>query len=348
MTTDFETAGGWPAILGALQAGHDLTAAQTKAVLAEVLAGRAEDSQIAAFIVAIRMKGETVEELTGMVEAMHAEATPLSVAPDAIDIVGMGGAPSRRRAALNVSTMACFVAAAAGATVLKHGNRKASSTSGSFDFLEALGAQFEFGADHLQKVVAETGVGFAFAKLYHPSMRHVGPVRVQLGVPTVFNALGPLANPARVTRQVVGVADADLGERMLGVLAATGSEFSWIVTGDGQLDELSTTGPTVVHQLDHGQISRFTIDPQDHGIAPPADGALDGGDAAANTAIFDRMLAGETGAARDIVVLNAAAGLVVAGVATDIGDGITRAGAALDSGEARATVDAHVQATAAG
>lgn len=345
MTTEFETAGGWATILGTLQAGNDLTSAQTQMVLAEMLAGRAADSQIAAFIVAIRMKGETIEELTGMVEAMQAEATRLTVAPDAIDIVGMGGAPSRRRAALNVSTMACFVAAAAGATVLKHGNRRASSTSGSFDFLEALGAQFEFDAEHLQRVVAETNVGFAFARLYHPSMRHVGPVRAQLGIPTVFNALGPLANPARVTRQVVGVANAELGERMAGVLHATGSTFSWVVTGDGQLDELSTSGPTTVHELDNGAIRTFTIDPQAHGIAPPADGALDGGDAAANVAIFDRLLGGETGAIRDIVALNAAAGLVVAGVATDIADGLERAAAAIDSGAARATTDAHVGAT---
>ena len=348
MTTDFETNGGWPTILGALQAGENLTAAQTQDVLAEILAGRAEDSQIAAFIVAIRMKGETVEELTGMAEAMHAAATPLRVAPDAIDIVGMGGAPRRRRAALNVSTMASFVAAAAGATVLKHGNRKASSTSGSFDFLEALGASFEFDAAHLQAVVEQTRVGFAFARLYHPSMRHAGPVRVQLGIPTVFNALGPLANPARVTRQLVGVANAELGSRMLGVLAATGSEFSWVVTGDGQLDELSTTGPSVVHQLDNGAITEFTIDPREHGIPQPADGDLDGGDAQANRAIFDRMLAGEPSAARDIVVLNAAGGLVVAGVASDLDDGLARAREAIDSGAARTTVDAHVAATNAG
>ena len=345
MTTPFEAAGGWPGILGTLQAGDDLTAEQTESIFADVLAGNATDAQIAAFIVSLRSKGETVEELTGMVRAMKAAGTPLSVPANAIDIVGMGGSPSRRKAALNVSTMASFVAAGAGAVICKHGNRKASSTSGSFDLLEELGAAFEFDANHLSTVVRETGVGFAFAKLYHPSMRHVGSVRLELGIPTVFNALGPLANPAWVTRQVVGVAEDELADRMIAVLAATGSEFAWVVTGPGHLDELSTTGPSSIRQLSDGEITTFSVDPADHGIAPPAEGALDGGDAAANKAIFERLLAGETGAVRDIVALNAAAGLVVAGVATDLGDGMQRAAESIGSGAAQATLTAHVQAS---
>ena len=170
--------------------------------MAVALAGEATDAQIAAFIMGIRHKGETTEELTGMVEAMYDAATPLTAPEGAIDIVGMGGSSSRREAALNISTMACFVAAAAGATVCKHGNRKASSTSGSFDLLETLGAKFDLSPERLEQVMRETGVGFAFARNFHPAMRYVGPVRAQLGIPTVFNVLGPLANPARVKRQV--------------------------------------------------------------------------------------------------------------------------------------------------
>ncbi len=349
--TNAETAtltelGGWPSVLGALQAGEDLDAQRTEAVLAAILDGQATDAQIAAFIVGIRQKGETVDELVGLVRAMHGAATPLTMPSDAIDIVGMGGAPSRRRAALNVSTMACFVAGAAGATVCKHGNRKASSTSGSFDLLEALGVGFELDAAALEAAVAEAGVGFAFARIFHPAMRHVGPVRMELGIPTVFNALGPLAHPARLARQVVGVADDRLADRMIAVLKETGSEHAWVVTGEGPLDELSIDGPTVVRSLRSGEITTFEVDPQSLGIAPPAPGALDGGDATQNKAILDRLVAGEeTGPIHDIVCLNAAAGLVVAGIADDLTDGFARAADAVASGAAATTLQRVVAAT---
>lgn len=341
--TTIDDAGGWPAILGALTAGRDLPADQTRAVLDTILAGDATDAQIAAYIVALRQKGETVEELTGMVGSMHAAATSLSMPADTIDIVGMGGAPSRRRAALNISTMAAFVAAAAGAKVCKHGNLKASSTSGSFDLLGALGIPADIEPAKLERMVAEVGVGFAFARSYHPAMRHVGPVRMQLGIPTVFNALGPLSHPARLRRQVVGVADASLAEKMIAVLAATGSERAWVVTGDGPLDELSTSGPSTVHELRDGSLSTFVVDPNDLGMTAPAPGTLDGGDAEANRAILERIVAGETGSARDIVVLNSAAGLVVAGVADDLAHGVARAADAIDSGAAAATLRAAVE-----
>ena len=342
--TTIDEVGGWPEILGELTHGRDLSSTQTQIVLDTILAGEATDAQIAAFIVALRQKGETVEELSGMVRSMHAAATPLSMPPNTIDIVGMGGAPSRRRAALNVSTMAAFVAAAAGAKVCKHGNLKASSTSGSFDLLGALGLPAEIQPRTLEHMVDEIGVGFAFARTYHPAMRHVGPVRMQLGIPTVFNALGPLSHPARLRRQVVGVADGRLAEKMIAVLAATGSERAWVVTGDGPLDELSTTGPTTVQALADGDITSFVVEPGELGIAPPVEGALDGGDAEANRAIFERILAGEPSAARDIVVLNAAAGLVVAEVAVDLAEGVERASAAIDSGAAAGTLDALVAA----
>jgi len=345
MTDVFDSLGGWPAILGTLQRNDDLTAAHTEAVLGTILSGEATDAQIAGFIVALRQKGETTDELTGLVRAMHDAATPLHMPERTIDIVGMGGAPSRRKAALNVSTMACFVAAAAGAIVCKHGNRKASSTSGSFDLLEALGVNFDVSPDKLEAVVAETGMGFAFARTYHPAMRHVGPVRMQLGIPTVFNALGPLSHPARLTRQVVGVADDSLADRIVEVLQATGSTDAWVVTGDGPLDELSTTGPSAVRQLKNGEITMLTIDPASYGLEAPAEGALDGGDAEANLEIMKRLFGGERGAARDIVLLNTAAALVVSEVATDIADGLERAGEAVDSGAAAQKMHEHVNAT---
>ena len=341
-----DDAGGWPTILGELAAGHDLSGDQTEAVLASVLAGEATDAQIAAYIVALRQKGETVDELAGMVRSMHAAATPLSMPEGTIDIVGMGGAPSRRRAALNVSTMASIVAAAAGAKVCKHGNVKASSTSGSFDLLAALGIPAEIEPATLERLVAEVGIGFAFARVYHPAMRHVGAVRMELGIPTVFNALGPLSHPARLTRQVVGVADDALADKMIAVLAATGSERAWVVTGHGPLDELSTTGPTTIRELRDGHIVSFVVEPGDFGLAVPDPEELDGGDAEVNRMILDRILAGEPGAPRDIVALNAAAGLVVADVAGDLADGVERAAAAIDSGAAARTLDALIAAAA--
>ena len=278
-----------------------------------------------------------------MVRSMHAAATPLTMPPGTIDIVGMGGAPSRRRAALNISTMAAFVAAAAGATVCKHGNLRASSTSGSFDLLDALGIPADIDPPKLERMVSEVGVGFAFARAYHPAMRHVGPVRMQLGIPTVFNALGPLSHPARLRRQVVGVADAELAEKMIAVLKATGSERAWVVTGDGPLDELATSGPTTVHELRDGSLTTFVVSPGDLGLSAPSPGALDGGDAGANRAILERVVAGEAGPIRDIVVLNAAAGLVVAGVVDELAVGVARAGEAIDSGAAEATLRTAVE-----
>lgn len=347
MPSSLDDFGGWSGILGALQRNDDLSADQTEAVLASILSGDATDAQIAGFIIALRQKGETTDELAGLVRAMHAAATPLHVPDEAIDIVGMGGAPSRRSAALNVSTMACFVASAAGAIVCKHGNRKASSTSGSFDLLEAAGVNFDVSPGHLERLVNTTGLGFAFARTFHPAMRHVGPVRAQLGIPTVFNTLGPLSHPGRVTRQVVGVADDSAADRIVDVLRATGSVRSWVVTGHGPLDELSTTGPTTVRQLLDGEIATFTIDPAALGLQPPTDGQLDGGDAQANTEIMKRLFGGEKGPIHDIVVLNSGAGLVVAGVATDMAHGLELASEAIANGAAAAKFDEHVAAAAA-
>ncbi len=342
MTTSLDELGGWPAIFVALTTGEDLPGETAEAVLNTILAGEATDGQIGGFIMGLRTKGESADEISGMVQAMRAAATPLNIDSAAIDIVGMGGAPSRRKAALNVSTMACFVASAAGAVVCKHGNRKASSTSGSFDLLEALGIHFELTPEQLAGVVGETGLGFAFAKTYHPAMRHAGPVRSQLGVRSVFNILGPLSHPARLKRQVIGVADSALAESMIDVLAATGSVHSWVVSGHGSLDEISLDGPTSVHALQNGEKRIFTIDPADYGLAKPAEGALDGGDAHANAAILHRLLDGETGPVRDIVILNAAAGIVVSGLADDVEAALELANNAIDSGAAKQKLEAHL------
>lgn len=330
--------GGWPGILGTLADGKDLTADAARAVLGTVLAGEATDAQIAAFIVGLRIKGETVEELTGLQGAMIDAATPLSVPEGTIDIVGVGGAPSRRAHALNVSTMAAFVAAGAGATVCKHGNRKASSTSGSFDLLEQLGIDVDVVPEALEAQVRDHGIGFAFARTFHPAMRHVGPVRAELGIPTVFNILGPLSHPGRLTRQVIGAADWSIADRMIRVLKETGSQRSLVVHGEGGLDELTTTGPSRMLSLDGGEITEIAVDAGDLGLAPATREDLVGGDAAANAEIARRVFAGEPGPKRDIVVLNAAAGLLAAGVVAGLGAGIEAAAKAIDDGRAAAKV----------
>ncbi|MCH7790407.1 MAG: anthranilate phosphoribosyltransferase [Acidobacteria bacterium] len=332
--------GGWPAILSTLIDGNDLDEATATAVLGAILDGAATDAQIAAFIVAIRQKGETVGELTGLVRAMLAAAEPLTLPENTIDIVGTGGAASRQAHALNVSTFAAFVAAGAGATVCKHGNRKASSTSGSFDVLEALGVNIEVTPTQLEATVSEIGLGFAFARTFHPAMRHVGPVRAELGIKTAFNVLGPLSHPGRLRRQVVGIADAAMAERMIGVLAATGSVHAMVVTGHGPLDELSTAGPSTIVQLRDGVITTQEVDPVALGLALVDAGLLAGGDAAANAEIAEAIFAGEDRPAREIVALNAAAGLVVAGVSDSLADGLSKAFESLDSGAAAAKLEA--------
>lgn len=341
-----EDIGGWRGVLGELSSGRDLPAATTRAVLGTILAGEATPAQIASFIFGLRLKGETVDELVGLRQGMIDNAVPLSVPNDAIDIVGVGGAAARRVAALNVSTMASFVAAAAGAVVCKHGNRKASSTSGSFDLLEALGVNVDISPAQLEDCVGSTGLGFAYARTFHPSMRHVAAVRTELAIPTVFNVLGPLANPGQVTRHLIGVADPNLRPLMAEVLMASGSERVIMVTGHEELDEVSVTGPTEVTDGNNGVVAEWQIDVADLGIARAQPDDLRGGDAAENHRIFTEILAGEeTGARRDMIVVNAAAGLVAGGQAADMAVGVELASAALASGAARAKVDDVVAAT---
>ena len=332
--------GGWPGLLTRLTNGEDLSRDEAQAALGTILDGDATSAQIAAFIVALRQKGESVDELSGLVQAMWAAAAPLELPTGVIDIVGAGGSPSRRRSALNVSTMASFVAASAGATVCKHGNRKASSTSGSFDLLELLGVNIEVDPAGLERCVAEAGIGFAFARTFHPAMRFAGPVRAELGMPTVFNILGPLSHPGRVQRQVIGISDPAVGDKMIRVLQNNGSTHAMVVSGDAALDEFSLTGPTRVLQLLDGSVTEYVVEPADVGLTNAAADDLRGGNAAANAAIARAIFAGdESGPRRDIVVLNAAAGLVVAGVAADLSAGVAAASEALSSGAAKATLD---------
>lgn len=340
---NLEALGGWPAVLRPLSEGLHLTGDQTHAALSEILAGNATDAQIAGFIVALRIKGETVDEVSGMVEAMVEASEPLDIDRSAIDIVGTGGSPTRRIHALNVSTMASLVAAGAGVKVCKHGNRKASSTSGSFDLLAELGVNIDVDGATVSRCVDEAGAGFVFAKAFHPAMRYAGPVRAELGIPTVLNLLGPLSHPGGVTRQVIGVGDPRMVDLMAGVVAAQGAERAMVVHGSDGLDEITLTGPTSIHQIEDGSISVWQLDPGEYGLRVTAAEELRGGDPATNAAIARRVLGGDSGPLRDIVVLNAAAGLWVGGAVDSIADGIVAAAAAIDDGRAAATLERVVE-----
>ncbi|MDH3678447.1 MAG: anthranilate phosphoribosyltransferase [Acidimicrobiia bacterium] len=339
--------GGWPALLGAICDGRDLGRDEAAAAMVDILSDSASPAQIAGLIVGLRIKGESVEEMTGLALAMLEAAEQLELPDRTVDIVGTGGSRHRRIHALNVSTMASIVAASAGATVCKHGNRRVSSTSGAFDFLETIGVGIELSAGEVERCVERIGIGFAFARSFHPAMRFAGPVRAELGIPTVFNILGPLAHPGRVTRQVVGTASEDLAARMAPVLKNLGSELSWVVTGDGGLDELSVTGPSVVFEVTADGIDRYEVTPEAVGLGVVADAvALSGGTPEQNAQIFADIIDGsETGARRDIVVLNAAAGLVVGGVAADLSEGVEAARAAIDDGRTTKKLDDLVAAT---
>lgn len=335
--------GGWPTVLGILVEGEHLHRDQATVALRSVLAGEATPAQLAALIVALRINGETVDEVAGLVDAMCEVAEPLELPEGTIDIVGTGGSPQGRVRALNVSTMAAIVAAAAGASVCKHGNRKASSTCGSFDLLEELGVRIDLDGRGVARCVAEVGVGFCFARSFHPAMRHAGPVRAELGVPTVFNVLGPLSHPGRVRRQVVGVGDPRLLDLVAGVLAERGAEHALVVHGPGALDELGLDGPSATREIRDGVVvGAEPIDPQALGLAVTATADLPGGDEKVNAAITTDVFAGERGAARDIVALNAAAGLYVAGIASSVAEGLEAALAAIDSGASAKTLDALV------
>jgi anthranilate phosphoribosyltransferase len=342
---NLEELGGWPQVLRTLLAGEDLFSDLAEAAFVEILEGRATPAQIAAFAVGLRAKGETIQELGGMLDAMLrlADHVTLPDGVNAVDTCGTGGSQHRRLACFNVSTLAAFVIAGAGGTVCKHGGRAATATSSSGDLLDGLGVVIDLGPEGVARCVAEAGFGFCFAPRYHPAMRHAAPVRKELGVPTLFNVIGPLSNPASVKRQVLGISDSKLATKMIGVLEARGAERALVVHGDDGLDELTTTTTSIVYELRDGAIRTWTVDPSDLGITAPNPSALEGGDAARNVELAHAVLGGEQGPHRDIVALNAAAGLIAAGVVDDIAAGYEAAQAAIDSGAAAKKLE-HVAA----
>ncbi len=348
MDDRFGAMGGWPGVITSLQRGRSLSEDEIAAVLDQILAGAATPVQTAGFLVALGAKGESVAEMAGMVRSMLAHAEPIELAPGAVDVVGTGG---DRLGSINVSTLSALVAAGAGLRVCKHGNRAASGSVGTADVLEALGVDVELGGEGVARCVAEAGMGFCFAQRFHPCLRFVGPVRAELGIPTVFNFLGPLAHPARVRRQLVGVNTPAMADRMASVLGTNGSERAWVVYADDGLDELSVTAPSTVTELEGTGDGRFEVhewrvDPADLGFAPAALADLRGGDAAFNADVIRRVLDGEHGARRDIGVLNAAAALVIGGRAPDLAVGVAHASAAIDSGAAARVLDALVAVSA--
>ena len=339
--------GGWPGVLRRLMARVDLTADEAGIVLGEILAGEATPAQVAAYVVALRMKGETVDELAGMVDAMlaAAEIVPLPAGLDPVDTCGTGGSPTRRVAAFNVSTIAGFVVAGAGGRVCKHGGRAATATSSSADVLEALGVTIELGPDGIVRCLQEAGMAFCFAPRFHPAMRHAGPTRRELGVSTVFNFLGPLSNPARVRRQVLGVSDPAMAEKVAGVLLARGAERALVVHGHDGLDELTTLTTSAVIEVRDGALRRYTVDPVELGVHHTDPAAVRGGDVGVNVDLTRRVLDGERIGHRDLVLLNAAAGLIAAGVVDDLAEGIAASAAAIDDGRAAGVLEALVAAS---
>ncbi len=335
----------WAPVLAQLMAGEDLDGEVARAAMDEIMGGRATPAQMAAFIVGLRTKGETVAEITGLVQGMRAAMVTVDVGEPVVDTAGTGG---DRSGTFNISTTAALIAAGAGAKVAKHGNRAASSQSGSADVLEALGLELDLPPEATAAMVRDLGFGFFFAPRYHPAMRHAGPVRKELGVPTVFNFLGPLCNPAGATRQALGVSDPRMAERMVGVLDRLGSEYAFVYYGEDGLDELTTTGPSYIYRLRDGEITHAEFTPEDFGVARATAADLAGGDADHNAAITRAVLAGESGPQRDISLVNAAPAIVAAGLADGFVEGVGVAAEAVDSGAAAAVLAAAVAASHAG
>ncbi|MEU4452327.1 anthranilate phosphoribosyltransferase [Nocardioides sp. NPDC023903] len=336
----------WPEVLTTLVARQSLSAHQAAWAMGEILSGEATPAQVAAFAVALRAKGETVDELAGVADGMLAKANPIFVPGRVLDIVGTGG---DRSFSVNISTMSAIVAAGAGAKIVKHGNRSASSKSGSADVLEALGIRLDLDVSRVGEVAEEAGITFLFAAAFHPAMRHAAAARREIGIATVFNLLGPLTNPARPASSAIGCADASAAPVMAGVFARRGVD-AWVFRGDDGLDELTTTTTSRVWMVSQGVVTEATVEPLDHGIGRATAEDLRGDDAAYNAAVVRRLLAGEKGAVRDAVVLNAGAALAVhdagsGSVDERLAGGIARAADAIDSGAAQAVLDRWVAAT---
>jgi anthranilate phosphoribosyltransferase len=337
----------WPELLGGLVRRIDQPPEAMAWAMRQILGGSATSAQMAAFAVALRSKGETVAELTSLVEVMLEFATPITVPGPAVDVVGSGG---DRMNTVNISTMAAIVAAAAGATVVKHGNRAASSACGAADVLEALGLVLDLSPESQQQVVQQVGIGFLFAPHYHPGLRHAGPTRRELGIPTTFNFLGPLANPAQPIASAVGVADPRMAELMAGVFAARGHQGLVMHGGDG-LDELTTTTTSTVWIYADGQVTRTELDPLDLDLPRASLAELAGSDPLSNAQVVREVLAGTSGPVRDIVLLNAAAALVAEakpspdGLLPGFTGALVRARTAVDNGAAQAKLTEWVAAS---
>ncbi|MFF2023632.1 anthranilate phosphoribosyltransferase [Streptomyces sp. NPDC058171] len=336
----------WPQVLNALLSGEDQGADATAWAMDRIMRGEATDAQIAGFAVALRAKGETVEEITGLVRAMYEHARTIEVPGPSVDIVGTGGDGART---VNISTMSAIVVAGTGAKVVKHGNRAASSASGASDVLEKLGVNLELTPQRVAEVAEEAGITFCFAVKFHPALRHVGAARKELGIRTVFNFLGPLTNPARVAAQATGVADARMAPVVAGVLAERGSS-ALVFRGDDGLDELTTTATSRVWVVRGGAVAEQPFDPRDVGIDLVPVEALRGADSSYNADVARRLLAGEAGPVRDAVLLNSAAALVAlapgdAPLADQLRAGMARAAESIDSGAAHRALDRWVAAS---
>jgi anthranilate phosphoribosyltransferase len=331
-----------PALDALVNQGRDLTAEEAAAAMATVMQGEATPAQIGAFVTALRLKGETPEEIAGLAAEMRRHSLKVDCSTPVIDTCGTGGDLS---GTFNASTAAAFVAAAAGAKVAKHGNVAASSKSGSADVLAALGATVVLTPEQVARCVDEVGFGFMHAQAYHPAMRHVAGPRRELGFRTVFNILGPLTNPAGAQAQLLGAPSAVVAEKLAKVLALLGTRRALVVHGEDGLDELSLGGGTLVWDLDGGEVRHYRVTPEDAGLTPAPRAAVRGGEPAANAEAMRRIFTGQEGPVRDFVLLNAAGALIVAGLADDLAGGVRLAAATIDSGRARATMERYVEFT---
>ena len=325
--------------------GQPLTMDEAAAVMRQIMQGEATPAQLGSFLTALRLKGESTAEIAGMATVMREFSLKVRVEGTVVDSVGTGGDGSNT---FNISTAAALVAAGAGVRIAKHGNRAASGSCGAADVLEALGVRIELSPEGVERCIEEGGIGFMFAQAFHPSMRHAGPVRREIGIRTVFNILGPLTNPAAAQRQLIGVAFPQLGEKMADVMRLLGSERTLVVHGAGGLDEIALDGDTSVWELRDGRVESWTFRPDDTGLGQWSVGDLRGGDREANADTMRRLLDGERGPIRDAVLLNTAGVLLAAGDADSIPEGIQQAAQAIDSGAARQRLDALVELSQAG
>ena len=311
--------------------GKPLSTDQAAQVMNEIMEGEVTPAQFGAFVTALRLKGETVEEITGLVKTMRAKAIPVLIKEPVIDVVGTGGDGKNT---FNISTAAAFVVAGTGLKVAKHGNRAASSQSGAADVLEALGVKFDLNAEQVQKSVEEVGIGFMFAPAFHPAMKYAGPPRREIGIRTVFNVIGPLTNPAGVRTYLLGVAETSLVEKLALVLQSLDCDHALVVHGEDGLDEITLTGKSQVCELKDGKIHTYTIEPGDFGMVKASLDDLKGGTAEENAALLQDILSGKKGPQRDIVILNAAAALVAGNKVESVEEGIKTATEAIDKGQA--------------